>query len=236
MFILSTGHNGSLAKSQLVPCVAVLVLAITLAALDCGSVFAATLDFTSTPAGTLVSVGDPYSGILNIQAQGGVKLENLNRAFSFFWQESSIQNGALAVVPPSPPAGTEASPVLYESQLTATFLQPVAGVSFDAWCWRNAGYSYTGVDDGVAFSGSGTIPGRMDGGATGWATFSLNIPSDGYLTGFAISNWDPSPLDGAFWVNDISFAVVPEPATGLLLLIPILLGSVASAWRQRSGR
>ncbi|MEY2440083.1 MAG: hypothetical protein QOI34_1468 [Verrucomicrobiota bacterium] len=186
---------------------------------------AVTIDFNGIPDGTPVSAGNPYAGILNLQAEGsvqyfdGVILHTLS-------EESSIVDGTLAAVPPSLPPGVPFTAAgNYSSQLSAVFLQPVVGVSFDAYAWRNAGYSYNGFDsNGASFSGSGIIPGILDGGAlapppppNAWVTFTPSVPDGGSLISFSIVNRDPSPQNGAFWVDNITFAIVPEPSAIAML-------------------
>lgn len=188
---------------------------------------AITIDFNGIPNGTPVSMGNPYAGILNLQAEGSVPYFDGGILYTLS-TESSIVDGALSVVPPSLPPGIPFDAGgNYSSQLSAIFLEPVVGVRFDAYAWRNAGYSYSGFDSsGASFSGSGIIPGIIDGGPlapppppNAWVTFTPSIPDGGSLISFSIANRDPTPQNGAFWVDNITFAIVPEPSTIAMLAV-----------------
>ena len=194
-----------------------------------------TIDFSAFPDGTPVTANNPYAGLLDLQASGGTEWVDSGSGSGILWSESTVANGALAVVPTGEvPPGTP--PVWYYGRLTASFSAPVVAVSFAAWCSRTAGYSYSGVDAlGDPFGGSGRIPGYIDGsppppGPGYWVTFTPTIPEGGYLTGFQINNGDPKLDDASFWVNDIMFTPVPEPSTLALGALPVIL----VLWRRRN--
>jgi len=215
---------------------------LCLAILLCGGPgYAIIVDFQGIPAGTPVSAGNPYADILNLQATVSSVVDE--PGFPVVTTEATIENvtytpdgtvvPAVAAVPVFyPPTLTT-----YSSQLTATFSQPVFDVSFSAFCFRFAGYTYNGFDSlGMPFTGNGIIPGAIDGPPpfpTSFETFSLTIPAGGYVTDFSITNHDALPNDAAFWVENISFALVPEPRT----LTLISVGMVGLVWpRLRRSR
>src|SRR5205085_4084382 len=80
----------------------------------------------------------------------------------------------------------------YSSAVTATFLQPVFNVSFDAYAFRTAGYSYVAANGAGDFlNGTGTILGDLEsGGLVTWQQIGINIPSGYYVTQFSVSNRD----------------------------------------------
>jgi hypothetical protein len=84
-------------KSRLIPRAAGLGLIISLSAIDYGGVFAATVGFNNIPDGTPVSAGNPYAGILNIQAEAAFLVSDTQN-FNQVWTESFIQDGALEVI------------------------------------------------------------------------------------------------------------------------------------------
>lgn len=216
-----------------------LALAATLACLGSQKTHAATtIHFGDYPDGTLVSAHNPYAGILDIQAAGGTDYGSNGvswpRVFGTFWTESSIRNGVLEVMSSGavPPDCYDAGQ--HYSRLTATFSQPVIGVSFDAWCYRPGIYSYRGLDaGGASFTGGGTILGIIDNGIPPgtWITYAPNIPSGGFLTEFHITNNDPGASSGAFWINDISFTVIPEPR--LVTLLALATAGLLTLRRRR---
>jgi hypothetical protein len=205
------GNNNQMRKNGLLTIIGAAGLINLAASLYGQSII---IDFNAIPDGTALSANNPYGGILNIQAEGIQYYEDpsgTGPGISYYSisSEAPIVGGSLAVVPIQNIGADH-----YQSTMIATFNQPVTDVSFDAWCYRNAVFSYSGVDGNqLPFSSSGIIPGEIDGGAIGWATFYLNIPQGGDLTEFSILNRDPQNLDAAFWVNNITFTVVPEPTS-----------------------
>ena len=123
---------------------------LCLAILLCGGPgYAIIVDFQGIPAGTPVSAGNPYADILNLQATVSSVVDE--PGFPVVTTEATIENvtytpdgtvvPAVAAVPVFyPPTLTT-----YSSQLTATFSQPVFDVSFSAFCFRFAGYTYNGL-------------------------------------------------------------------------------------------
>jgi hypothetical protein len=186
---------------------------------------ATVIDFNGIPDGTLVSAGNPYGGVLNLQAT--VQWVTVAGTFS--------AEGTISTAAPFYPAGdgvVQALPPLmpdagdYKGDVMGTFLQPVTDASFDAFVFRTAGYSYTGANGlGDIFMGSGSITGNIEsGGLLTWQQINLTLPAGYHLTSFDVQNHDPNPPDGAVWLDNVAFTVVPEPsATALLGLGGMLL-------------
>ena len=190
------------------------------------------INFNAIPDGTLVSANNPYGGALNIQALEITDYQVYTANDVIYYStstEASIVGGSLTVLPLYT---TDFNYYQSRSEMTATFEQPVIGVSFDAWCWRNAVYTYSGVDGNqLPLSSWGIIPGVVESGtAPELATYSLNLPAGGYLTSFSISNRDYHTANAAFWVNNIVFTTVPEPSTAVLLLLILVI-----VWDPRTG-
>jgi PEP-CTERM motif len=190
---------------------------------------AMTIHFGDHAEGALVSAANPFSDILNLQAAGGTDYvtngftTSQGRGTSPFWTESMINAGVLEVKSTGEvPANCYA--LKHRSRLTADFALPVVDVSFAAFCYRPAVYSFSGFDGANnPFSGGGAILGVYDGVPYGTrTTFALEIPDGGFLTEFHVTNNDETPGNGAFWISDITFSTVstiPEPsALGLLTI------------------
>ena len=198
--------------------------------LNGSSGYAIIVDFQGIPAGTRVSAGNPYAGVLNLQAT--VTSVVNEPGFPAITTEATIENvnftpdGTAVPAVAAEPINYPPSVVSASAELVATFSEPVFDVSFSAFCFRFASYTFSGFDSlGMPFTGSGIIPGAIDGPPpfpTFFESFDLTIPEGGYLTDFKITNQDPSPGDAAFWVNQISFTVVPEPQILTLLSVGLL--------------
>src|SRR2546421_10974612 len=93
---------------------------------------ATVIDFSGIPDGTLVSVGNPYGGILNLQAT--VQAETIDGILS---GEGTISTQAPfypagdGVVQALPPSILNAGNL--SSNVTGTFLQPVTDGNFDVF-------------------------------------------------------------------------------------------------------
>ena len=192
----------------------ILVSVFALIALEGG---AATIDFNSIPDGTPVSAGNPYAGVLDIQAYGSEMAYPTGGGVEIpVSQESTIQNGVLFAGACNffapPPGYTLDGMGGFRTSLTATFLRAVTEVSFAfnvETYW--ARYSYQGIDaNGVPFGGGGLLYALFPGGT--WQTVNPPIPAGGYLTGFSIGDLDNVPGNASFSVDDISFTVVPDPS------------------------
>lgn len=184
------------------------------------------LDFNNIPAGTPVSAGNPYAGVLNLSGQTTALLFSPPNITS----EAIIADNVPYLAPGN--KAIQAQPVFvegaaqYSSEVTGTFLQPVVNVSFDAYAFRTAAYDYSATDGlGDFFSGSGTILGDLDsGGTVRWQQINLSTPSGFYVTDFSVLNEDVSPGSAAVWVDNVAFAIVPEPGTNMLLALALVGG------------
>jgi hypothetical protein len=195
------------------------------------------VDFNNIPNGTLVSVNNPYAGILDIQALAGTWWFNpeLEPEEGIISIEAAISNGYLELLPllrVEDPSGTLQTGILWFSAITATFSQPVTNVSFDAFTYRHAVYQYRVVDaNGVT---SNVIGGETQDDAAGlypllfFDTFNLNIPEGGYLTSFELTNVDGgSSSDAGIWLDNIAFDLAASPvsdAGSTATLLGIALG------------
>jgi len=188
---------------------------------------ATVVDFNGIPEGTPVSVGNPYAGVLNIDAKvqwttidGTFSAEGIIGTHAPFYPSG---DGVVQALPPLIPDTFE-----FSSEVTASFLQPVIDGTMDVFVFRNAGYSYTGADDvGDIFNGGGVITGNIEsGGLLTWQQIGLSLPLGYHLTGFTIDNHDPANSDAAVWVDNVAFTVVPEPSTAALLDLGLGLLSV----------
>jgi hypothetical protein len=197
----------------------VVVYAIAVAALIfgiCPSANAIVIDFNGIPEGTPVSAGDPYAGVVDVQAKvqwmtadGTLMAEGTITTQA---PQYPIGDGVVQALPPFvfPDGGN------LMSDVTATFLQPVDQGGFDVFVNRNASYTYTGTDGiGGIFNGGGSITGFFEsGGSLTWQHFDLSLPVGFYLTGFNVHNQDvANSSSAAVWLDNVSFAIVPEPST-----------------------
>ncbi len=216
--------NNFFSYSRLVPALATVFAALSIQETS----VAATLHFGDYVDGTHASAANPYTGILNLQAKGGTDYlffgeTSRSGVLRTFWTESTIRGGVLEVKS-SREIPDNCYAVKSRSELTADFALPVVDVSFAAFCYRPAVYTYSGFDNANnPFSGGGTILGVYDGVPYGTrTTFALEIPDGGYLTQFQVTNNDDSPDNGAFWISDITFSAVstiPEPSALVLVTI-----------------
>lgn len=194
-----------------------------------------TADFNAFPDGTLVLPSHPFNGILQIQAEAAQDWYDYNTGESGrILTPAVIRLGSIEVLPVSYEWAYR-----YIASFTATFLEPVTDVSFKLMNYRTAGYQFSGLDAaGLAFSGNGSIDGLVeDPIREPWVTVSLTIPDGGYLSAFTIENRDIRPDDAAVWVDDISYAPIPEPTGGALLLLGLgLVGAHRFASRKLSPR
>ena len=182
----------------------------------CGPAGATVVDFNGIPDGTLVSAGDPYAGVVDVQA----KSQWMTPDGTF------MAEGTISTQPPFLPAGEGVVEAIapfvgpdggfYVSDVTGTFLERVVNGGFDVFVFRTAGYTYTGTNGtGDIFNGSGFIVGFLESGNTlTWQHFDLTLPTGYYLTGFDVHNQDLGlPDHAAVWLDNVSFAIVPEPST-----------------------
>ena len=209
-----------------------LALATVIAALSIQETSAAsTLHFSDYSDGTLASAANPYTGILNLQAAGGTDYvtngltTSQGRSPNPFWTESTVKSGVLEVMSTGEVPDYSYA-IRHRSKLTADFALPVVDVSFAVFCYRTAGYTYSGFDSANSpFSGGGAILGVYSGVQYGsYNTFALEIPDGGYLTQFQVTNNDDSSANGAFWISDITFSTVstiPEPSALALVAIGV---------------
>lgn len=185
---------------------------------------AALVDFNGIPNGTLVSTGNPYGGALDLQGQVTVFVSTPPDIITPISTEAIITDQAPFKL--SGDSVVEALPEFvlgafdYSSHVTATFLQPVVNVTFDAYADRTAGYTYRGTNGVDVFNGTGIIVGNQDSSDTvRWQQISLDLPAGYYLTQFDLTNHDPKPISGAVWLDNVAFTIaVPEPT------LPVLLG------------
>jgi hypothetical protein len=212
----------------------IIMLAVVITQLEVCAAF--TIDFRDYPDGTTVFAVD--SGPAQLTAAGTASYLGFgpDGVFGYFSlsEVSEVFNGALAVVAPFPIDGAYD----YSSRLNMVFNVPVLSLSFDAYCYRNAGYDYTGTDAaGLAFSGGGGIPGIIDGGAPGFPnpfqTYTISVPPGASIESLTIFNHDPVALDGAFWVQSITFQPVPEPSTITMLTVGGILSGLLFIRRRK---
>lgn len=179
---------------------------------------AAIIGFDGIRDATPVSAGNPYAGVLTIDARlgwipfGATELQFLP---SLIWGEQIDTNIA-----------APGNPVVQMSEMTATFSQPVADVSFDGWATQPTVYEYFGANgSGETFTGSGTI--LVPFGTFELVPVDLTLPSGYFLTHFKITNTNPGGLGYDFRVDNIAFTLASAPGgensvpdsgqTGLLL-------------------
>jgi hypothetical protein len=205
---------------------------LCLAIIACrGPGYADVVDFTGIPDGSLISLGNPYAGVLTLEGHGTTRLFAPPDILTDVSHEAIISanapfhtgDNAIAAVADADAPGFTA--YRWESDVTATFLQPVFNVSFETFVWRTAGYTYDATNGaGDAIHASGIITGNLEsGGSLTWQHINLDVPDGYYLTGFGITNGDNgNNFDGAVWVDNISFAPVPEPGATLLLTFGVL--------------
>jgi hypothetical protein len=235
----ATGHSDQAAgimKGSRRPQLPSLAVVIATALLGfCSPAHAIVIDFNEIPDGTLLSAGDPYDSVLDLQGQSTAFLFTPPDVITPISTASTITNVNVpfrsgdSVVQTLSPFVDGA--FKYSAQVTGTFLQPVVDVSFDAFANRTAGYSYTGADDvGNILSLSGTIIGNIEsGGLLDWQRIDLTLPVGYHLTSFDVANSDPGPSDGAVWIDNISFALIPEPSAVAL----IATGAIAMLLKRR---
>ena len=201
-----------------------------------------TLDFTGIPDGTLVSANNPYAGVVNFSGQADFQLID-DSQFPPTASHLLIENGAIRsggiwmgvspwpVLPPSVemlgPPGLALERVY--ATLTATFLEPVRGLTFTTGeSAYYVAYIFDGLDaNGSPFHGFGQsyndIP--VPPGSFSHMTI-LDAPEGGYFTKLTLSNW--SYWDPEFEVYDITLrgVGVPEPAP---LTDKVVLGLILAA-------
>jgi hypothetical protein len=188
-----------------------------------GSTPAATvIDFDDIKDGTPVSAGNPYAGVVDLQATGQAMTADgtiLPAEGTISTQFDPSHGGVAQALPPPIPDAIE-----FSSDMAGTFLQPVTDGSLQVFVFRNSSYSYTGSDNiGDIFNGAGTITGNIEsGGVLTWQQLAFSLPAGYALTSFDIANRDlAAPLDGAVWIDNVTFTVVPEPLTCWMLLMGI---------------
>jgi hypothetical protein len=218
-------------KELPLPSASILALAALIMAGSSQAVRATLIDFNNIPVGTPVSLGNPYAGVVDIQARAGVEGFFPFPNYVIKWAEATIENGV------APSGGGNQTPLLavswpeprtiddnrYRGEISITFADPVNDLSFDGFAYRPAAYSYTAVDAaGATFTDQGRLGPLVSIGdpATDWQHIRLQPPSGFKITGLTLNNGDPKVLDAGIWIDNISFnaAPVPEAEATLLLL------------------
>jgi hypothetical protein len=192
------------------------------------SALATLIDFNDIPEGTPVSAGNPYAGILEIQARQGYQ-----RIDDVVWSEASIQVGVQLNTINDARAGSSPLLAVYEphyvpdglyyyGEVTANFTRPVNDVSFDGFAPRGFGYQYVGIN------GAGetiTLYGAMDPAVQlgdpleNVQRINLTLPAGYSLIQFKAEDRDPRPLDAGIWIDNIAFNVADAGSTCLLLAL-----------------
>jgi hypothetical protein len=218
-------------KELPLPSSSILVLAALIMAGSSPTVRATLIDFNNIPVGTPVSLGNPYAGIVDIQARAGVAGFFPPPNYVVKWAEATIENGVapsgganqtplLAVWWPEPPTTDD---IRYRGEIHMTFAEPVNDLSFDGFAYRPAAYSYTAVDAaGTTFTDQGGLglPTNIGNPATDWQHILLQPPSGFKITEVTLNNGDPKTLDAGIWIDNIAFnaARVPDAEATLVLL------------------
>jgi len=218
-------------KELSLPSASILTLASLMVTGSWQTVRATLIDFNNIPVGTAVSLGNPYAGVVDIQARAGVEGFFPPPNYVATWAEATIQNGV------APGGGANQTPLLavfwqeprttddirYRGEIRITFAEPVNDLSFDGFAYRPASYSYTAIDAaGTMFTDQGGLGPQVDIGdpATDWQHVRLEPPPGFKITGLILNNGDPKTLDAGIWIDNIAFnaARVPEAEATLLLL------------------
>jgi hypothetical protein len=186
---------------------------------------AAIIDFNDIADGTPVSTGNPYGGVVNLQARSGslniVSFPPLVGQTDYV--EATIQNGAIQILSSVPQAE------MYLSEFTATFLEPVQDVGFDAATLRHAVYTYVAANSsGAEITGSGLTADDFSGA---YHHFTITVPAGYYVTQLQLNNRDPGAGGAAIWIDNLAFQVVGVPdcgSTALLAFFGLILVGVGS--------
>lgn len=208
------------------------LLIAAFAAIYCPAGRAITIDFNGIPNGTPVSAGNPYGGLVNIQGWAYAYPYDFGNPGLRVSLEATIQDGAIEVFPPPWVPGTAPGS---ESELVATFLQPVTDVTFKlAGYWFN-GYSLTAVDGlGNSIITSGGV-GHPQPSLSSYEHIVVPVPPGYWVTELKLGSRGLD-TDPAFRLDDLSFelAPVPDSASSATLLALASLGLLAFA-RIRTG-
>lgn len=212
-----------------------------------------TLDFTGIPDGTLVSANNPYAGVVHLAAKADFRIwddSQVPTAESHLLVENgTIRSGAISMgvspwpvtLPPFNLPTRPHGPALerVSTDLTATFLEPVRGLTFTTFVYAYyVSYTYEGLDaNGVPFHGFGdSLTGLPVAGSVGSRITVLDAPAGGYFTELKVSNWSYWFPD--FEVSDITLrgVGVPEPSALIdKLILGIFLAAAPFVRRRKTG-
>ena len=180
-------------------------------------------DWTSVATGTLDGVGFTMSGVSG-------KFQGID---TILVAGSDPDYAGAPLAAPSESANVEFLQYAYSNNWTVTFDQPLAsGLMLYPLSWRGALTSNPDPDVGYTFSQPFTILSGMDGSSVAGNTLTLpdgkfydGVLQFGPLTSLSVQTTNALNDSG----QDLTFAVVPEPATLSLLA----LGSLVALRRRR---
>ncbi len=192
------------------------------------------VDLSSILEGTVVSANEPYGGALIIT--GG---QSANIYPETDYQEATIQKSASSRSVPQGCIQAEYSGPLcislgtFATGVHVQFLEPVTDLSFGLACWRYGGFKWTAINEQGQtlsdYSGPGDPGFPPDTGVVSkfqFLPFDVSLPTGYHFTSFDWANGDACSINGALWIDDISFTVVPDSPDRLIdffLLVPFAL-------------